>query len=98
MKFFCLFILISSNLLAKNVKLKDLAVSRPKIMNTVVPKAPASLLGKSILFRKNTDIFSVKPQSDFLEKLYAEDFDMGKVLKEIDVSRPPIEGKFQYQF
>jgi predicted DNA-binding protein YlxM (UPF0122 family) len=35
---------------------------------------------------------------EFFEKFYAEDFNIEETLKDLDVSRPPVEGKFIYQF
>jgi hypothetical protein len=94
-KYFLIFIIFSNLALAKTLRLKDLSVKRPGVGITVAPK-PSPRLMDQLSTSKNG--LTIKPQTEFFEKLYAKEFNLEDTLKDFDVSRPPIEGKFIYQF
>jgi hypothetical protein len=91
-----LILIVFTNLaFAKAIRLKDLSLKRARIGITVAPKPTPRLMDQLSLSKTG---LSIKPQMEFFEKFYAEDFNIEETLKDLDVSRPPVEGKFIYQF
>jgi hypothetical protein len=93
-----LFSLFFSNfIMARSVRLKDLAVTNKNLPLANIPGARPSLVEK-LMNNEQTNGVSVSPHDDFYEKLSKKEFDMEQTFKDLDLTRPPVQGKFDYHF